>query len=864
MDFWSRLIGGAPSSTGSLRRNATTERHTTFKHIYNALYQIWRNSASLTPDSSSIPRIRTCIDRLNAILSDESRGPSPHPCLAFAATSQVYLTIAKLALTTYDPRIVSATAVFFNMLIDAEVDGIVDNRTFSRALVDLARRASCAGEECEGKLVELIFGVANNIRLRPNILPAWFFPKGSQEEELEIKEAGETFAGATRKEEFPLFYLLLDYVHCAGRKGDFARTGLLYIIETASKSKDLERWLIESDMATLMATGLGGLYSQLGRILPQAHDLDIPPIIALSDDTRLEAFIRYDLGGNMDSFLSYLLFWQDAVDHCKSVELNDTLLDHFQVLFLEQLLYPSLLESSDVDGGSTPAVITYLSRILESIDQPELIHRILHFLLASPSEGEAITTKPVEQPKMSVSRRKSLDILSSFAEAAAIPSPTLFNLVDLVSMSIKSRNNQTLVATLRLITVIMQRHHHFASSLIKTSPRLEATPNLRTLGALNAELQQHFSFATTIYDSPSLDQSYGSYLASASGALSSRASMMLWSNLSDSNQESPSILQVDDTIFRGMLDLLRSFFTNNVITNLALTSSVTALASSNLVSLDGWLLVPAEKYRHLQDLRKTRDSAEPFNRPLSPECRDPDSQLNGAYAHPSWPHDDSPALTLVLSALVEQVQSWRESIPDFDALLAGRRELLHISDPETVAADPAMEMGAHLSDESSGLAGMKGDPSMEFSRGRRSSQRQRVGENSSSLFARSQSKRAISPTRNLSSHRPLSQSPSQSRLRSHPVDLHRRLASPISTESTRSLSRRSEHLDVAPAPTASGNVETPNDDVAGETNEDCVTLGHVLTNIVILYEFILELTALVQMRASMFQEVNFHAISRPL
>ena len=45
------------------------------------------------------------------------------------------------------------------------------------------------------------------------------------------------------------------------------------------------------------------------------------------------------LGSDMDSFLSYLLFWQDTVDHCRSVEVNDTLLDHFQVIFLQQLLY---------------------------------------------------------------------------------------------------------------------------------------------------------------------------------------------------------------------------------------------------------------------------------------------------------------------------------------------------------------------------------------------------------------------------------------------------------------------------------------------------------------------------------------------
>lgn len=41
----------------------------------------------------------------------------------------------------------------------------------------------------------------------------------------------------------------------------------------------------------------------------------------------------------MEAFMSYLLFWQDTIDHCKSVEVNDTLLDHFQVLFLEQLLW---------------------------------------------------------------------------------------------------------------------------------------------------------------------------------------------------------------------------------------------------------------------------------------------------------------------------------------------------------------------------------------------------------------------------------------------------------------------------------------------------------------------------------------------
>lgn len=224
--------------------------------------QIWRSSSSSAAEQSAIVHARNCIDRLNSVLSDESRGPAPHPCLAYASSSQIFVTVTKLALSSYDEAMLRSATLLFNTLIDSEVDGVVDNRLFARALVDLVRRAEKRSEDIEGRLVELLFGIANNIRLQPNILPAWFAPRGEDDEQ---NNAGVEFAGAIKTDDFPLFYLLVEYVHHAGRAGDFARTGLLYLIETASRSKDLERWLIESDLATLMATGLGALYSQLGR-----------------------------------------------------------------------------------------------------------------------------------------------------------------------------------------------------------------------------------------------------------------------------------------------------------------------------------------------------------------------------------------------------------------------------------------------------------------------------------------------------------------------------------------------------------------------------------------------------------------------
>ncbi|KAJ5949314.1 hypothetical protein N7454_000898 [Penicillium verhagenii] len=651
MDFWSRLIGGSRAPSKTSRATSPTERLTAFKRACNALQQIWRSNN--TPSGEQpIAHARSYIERLNAILSDESRGPAPHPCVAYAASSQIFVTVTKLALSYYDEQLLRSATTFFNTLIDAEVDGVVDNRIFARAMVDLVRRADKASDEIEGRLVELLFGVSNNIRLQPAILPAWFVPRASPvgQDGEPSGPSGTEFAGAMRKDEFPLFYLLVDYVHNDGRAGDFARTGLLYLIETASRSKILEKWLIESDLATLMATGLGALYSQLGSLCFPSPDEDAPRIIALSDHANEVTALQPALGEAMDAFMSYLLFWQDTIDHCKSTEVNDTLLDHFQVLFLEQLLYPSLLESSDVVGGSTAAVLTYMCRILDSIDQGELVHRILHFLLAS-------SPPPEEQMDMSASRRKSLNVLAALASEAAQPSPSLFNLRDLAVLGLQSTNRQTVLATLRLLNVVLQRHHPFARALIHTVPRQPAQQ--RSVGAFNAELEQLFGLGTSLIDEPTLNESYENYVSDATWVLESRLCLPVSLEEAQDDAPLPLQLQQDDPIVQGLLSCVDSFFTNSVIVNLALTGVLMSLASSHLFSLDGWVLVDPAQY-------DTPD-------------RDPSDGLDHvrqAYQAPTWPAAAAPTLAVALRRLVDQVRQWQQDVPDFDILVAARRELL--------------------------------------------------------------------------------------------------------------------------------------------------------------------------------------------
>ncbi|KAI9926366.1 hypothetical protein MW887_004130 [Aspergillus wentii] len=826
MDFWSRLIGGSRSlSTKSYRATSPTERLTAFKRTCNTLQQIWRSSNSPSGDQAATAHARNCIERLNSVLADESRGPAPHPCLAYASSSQIFVTVTKLALSSYDDGMLRSATIFFNTLIDAEVDGVVDNRLFARALVDLVRRADKRSEEIEGRLVELLFGVANNIRLQPNILPAWFMPRSPDGQDGERQTTtGKEFAGETRKDDFPLFYLLVEYVHHEGRAGDFARTGLLYLIETASRSKHLERWLIESDLATLMATGLGALYSQLGSLSFATDEENVPHIIALSDHAKQETAIPPYLGAPMNSFMSYLLFWQDTIDHCKSAEVNATLLDHFQVLFLEQLLYPSLLESSDVEGGSTAAVLTYLYRVLDSIEQHDLVHRILHFLLASPDQ-------PVKSLDMSVSRRKSLDVLAAFSEEAARPSPSLFNLKDLALLGLQSMNRQTILATLRLLNIVLQRHPSFARSLIRT---ISGQPSKqRTVGALNAELGNLLSMATSIVDDPTLNESYENYLKDASYILESRLCIPV--NEENIEDDRPLELRLDDPIVRELLSCLGTFFTNSVVVNLALTETLMSIASSHLVSLDGWLLVDPSKYEYPTEITPSVDAM---------------AQVILAYQEPTWSSANTPALASVLQDLVQQIQNWRKEMPDFDILVAARRDLLHQEGESTPAPNTPRQASGTPSSERQQTRSLLWEADFSSPRGRTS----RPLENSASPS--SQRGAADSPLRD-SIRVPPSRESSTSRAVAA-EELRKRLARPFHFGEPSKNNSANED----PDETANEPVEENPDEAIADERPHSASLGHVLTNVVILYEFLLELSAMAQVRGSLFEEAGYPGVEK--
>lgn len=491
-----------------------------------------------------------------------------------------------------------------------------------------------------------------------------------------------------------------------------------------------------------------------------------------------------------------------------------------------------------MEGGSTSAVLTYLCRILESIDQSDLVYSILHFLLASPSDIDSAMSSSKQETNISLSRRKSLDALTAMAEVAANPSPSLFNLRDLALLGLQSTNEQTVLATLRLLTVILQRHPSFANLLIRTIPGRQAKE--RAVGAFNAELQQLLSMATSVMEDPTVDVSYENYLKDALETVESLFGVQLSTerNYATEDSREPLELREDDPIMRELLGCLETFFTNSVIVNLSLTEILVSIASSHLVSLDGWLLVDPSKYKYATE----SSLANSFSLEQTP-AMEALRQIRLAYEEPSWSSTDAPVLTVLLQKLVQQVEKWRKDVPDFDILVAARRDLLHQEDEAPIVPTPSRQQTDVSSAHQESPRGPFPIPRDILSDERPSPQ------GSSYLGS--------PPPGSPAQQQPPSRSSSTSRAAAA-EELRKRLSMPFpvtqpSRETAIVEERASSQTD---PPESAEQTET----LDSRSEMETATLGHVLTNVVILYEFLLELTAVVQVRGNLFEEAGYPGV----
>lgn len=570
--------------------------------------------------------------------------------------------------------------------------------------------------------------------------------------------------------------------------------------------------------------------------------------------------------------------------------------------------YPSLIESSDVDGGSSVAVLTYLRCVIESIDHAGLLHVTLQYLLAIPDKIQQDIT-PL-RPTTLAQRRKSQTLISNLAQGQEKPMPDLFTLVDLIQTSLESHNQQTVTATLRLVSVLLRSQHQYAiSSIIKNQPVGHDVP-FRTMGAHNRDTTILLSLAEDLIDHDDLGEMYETHLQDARVLLEAHccSARLLalpgpaGADISGIKEHfslvQPHLIRLDDPLIKSLVSLLENFLANDIGTNLSLTQAFSTLASCGNTRLEFWLLGDPVRNGDIGNLDTASDDDldDSNNDDIIPINKGDDTDLASSEVTlkpvklkgPTQELKDTTNFTspvfAALEDLVQQVERFRRDIREFDTYLTERRHVFRVGEDidKAVANDLPPSRTSQESSRPS-HSRVRSVPQIG------SISKRLMSETSSANASRSSSPRGRQlndpPSSTLTgrlNHLRISPSPSPSKPASRTFSPSPLQKDAVPSDSNPSTPPKRAITPIGPADALRQNIklkisssshrnDTPDmtsetssirsESVAAETRtaDDTreVTLSHILTNVIILQEFILELAAVVQVRASLFGEVKF-------
>jgi hypothetical protein len=465
---------------------------------------------------------------------------------------------------------------------------------------------------------------------------------------------------------------------------------------------------------------LGASYSQLPRkiIIVQPPEGTVPTLLSADDashtvhpPSHLDEYERTDSPAfidSLDSFLRYLGFWKDVLDHCPSTRIRASLLDTFKSLFLSQLLYPSLIESSERDSV---AILTYLRVILEVLQHEDLIHLMLSYLMGD-------TKEPVP-----TNRKKKLRRASTMNLLRALPSddslantPQLFSAADLIMGNLKAHQEERVIATLRLASTLLKRHCGYTiNTLLRTSTHPKAQV---TVGHHEKEMELFLGLISPGGLAEHGSQSFDAYVRDAMINLETHpcSEHVLRSLVSPPKpSKAPPVpfhtIRQDDPLMKGLLRLFSSFFTNCVELNLWLTRVIVDLCACRFRSAEGWLLFkPEDGYidddafintlvpeNHSRTADNLLDEFSEIETELEDESDDEsvdfgvDTGRNADLAKRKPTFTRFPSLFTMLKTLRAQVAHYKSELADedFDSLLEERRRALGFLDGISSAMNTA-------------------------------------------------------------------------------------------------------------------------------------------------------------------------------
>ena len=244
--------------------------------------------------------------------------------------------------------------------------------------------------------------------------------------------------------EFLLFNYLLQFVHREGQIGDFARAGVLFLMDVAMSPHEpinrlagedsgppppdtpteepepdpiteaavaLAEYIVDGDFSEVLAAGLAAVYS----ILPSKLQVKAPTharsngnsmVLGSIPENGTEAEKQEegigvgnssdpDFKAHLEHFLRLLEFLQDIIrrnethgDGSVGDAVAESVLDAVRRVFFENVLYPSILECSDSDGSAV-AVTSYIEIMLRTLNNGQLGDLLVRFLLSEDDDDLA-------------------------------------------------------------------------------------------------------------------------------------------------------------------------------------------------------------------------------------------------------------------------------------------------------------------------------------------------------------------------------------------------------------------------------------------------------------------------------------------
>ena len=342
--------------------------------------------------------------------------------------------------------------------------------------------------------------------------------------------------------EFLLFNYLLRFVHREGQIGDFARAGLLFLMDVAmspgepiNHSRDitspsdsspsdpitdaalaLAEYILDGDFSEVLGAGLGAVYSLLpsklefrpqvaagtaygnGMIIggtgPETEDEKERSEVVREKSRAMgvEDAFNPDFKSRLDHFLKLLEFLQDVLrrnivhDSLDASALVGTaivqsILDAVRRIFLENVLYPSVLECSDADGSAV-AVMSYIEIMIRTLQEGQLADLLVNFLMsedndevrlkqrhfsmltlgsgATPPQAKSSTDKQhkLRRRKSSAMVLLEMEAPESNKQSEYFTSMGRFTLKDLLLSNLRSMSQPTATSALQLLQSILLQH----------------------------------------------------------------------------------------------------------------------------------------------------------------------------------------------------------------------------------------------------------------------------------------------------------------------------------------------------------------------------------------------------------------------